>query len=338
MTSRTLVAQFKRGDAVRWRAIGIHGTDRDGWTVEGLAQKNGILPTYRVRKGRETGEALQSDLELMPSEPEQRPSNSLVSELRQAHAEYAAGLTFPDQATSLQSQAADEIERLYGEVADSALGKVIIDRCDYGHQFAKLVDHPVRDGKPRCPHCLAIGFDSQRASSEPEQSLEHEAGGSRERGTSPNRSCGTAGQSGPASSLHDAAKSFHETYCPTCPDEPCSLGLALRTANEPTTPALANAHPGYIEAANGLGIHGVWCASCGSPQGEGHLVGCPNSGASPPPAHEDAKDAARYRWLRGRVLGSEYRRIGLVYSEISEIDAQIDRILAYSTATKGNAP
>jgi hypothetical protein len=52
-----------------------------------------------------------------------------------------------------------------------------------------------------------------------------------------------------------------------------------------------------------------------------------------PPLPDDARDAARYRWLRGRVLGSEYRRIGFVYSETSDIDAQIDRILAYSGST-----
>lgn len=52
--------------------------------------------------------------------------------------------------------------------------------------------------------------------------------------------------------------------------------------------------------------------------------------ASEPPSEADTKDAARYRWLRGRVLGSEYRRIGFIYGEISEIDAQIDRILEYA--------
>lgn len=37
-------------------------------------------------------------------------SNSLVAELRAAHAEYAATQTFPDQATSLYSMAADALE------------------------------------------------------------------------------------------------------------------------------------------------------------------------------------------------------------------------------------
>lgn len=36
----------------------------------------------------------------------------LVADLRAAHAEYAATLTFPDQATSLYSMAADQIEKL----------------------------------------------------------------------------------------------------------------------------------------------------------------------------------------------------------------------------------
>lgn len=35
----------------------------------------------------------------------------------------------------------------------------VIDHCDQGHKFAKLSDHPTKDGKPRCPHCMAIGLD-----------------------------------------------------------------------------------------------------------------------------------------------------------------------------------
>jgi hypothetical protein len=58
-----------------------------------------------------------------------------------------------------------------------------------------------------------------------------------------------------------------------------------------------------------------------------------NERAAQPPG-ADTADAARYRWLRGRVLGSEYRRLGFIYSEVSEIDAQIDRILACSGSTK----
>ena len=39
----------------------------------------------------------------------------------------------------------------------------VIDSCDQGHQFAKLNDHPVNsEGRPRCPHCLAIGLDRSR--------------------------------------------------------------------------------------------------------------------------------------------------------------------------------
>ena len=37
--------------------------------------------------------------------------------------------------------------------------QVTTDMCDQGHRFAKLPDHPLRDGRPRCVHCLAIGFD-----------------------------------------------------------------------------------------------------------------------------------------------------------------------------------
>ena len=36
------------------------------------------------------------------------------------------------------------------------------------------------------------------------------------------------------------------------------------------------------------------------------------------------KDAERYRWLRGRVSGREYRRLGILYGEPSDVDAAID--------------
>ena len=39
----------------------------------------------------------------------------------------------------------------------------VIDTCAFGHKFAKLSDHPKKDGKARCPHCLAIGLDVARA-------------------------------------------------------------------------------------------------------------------------------------------------------------------------------
>ena len=45
----------------------------------------------------------------------------------------------------------------------SSLEQVVIDTCDNGHKFAKLPDHPVKDGKARCPNCLAIGFDKLKA-------------------------------------------------------------------------------------------------------------------------------------------------------------------------------
>jgi len=40
---------------------------------------------------------------------------------------------------------------------------VILDMCDYGHKFAKLHNHPHKDGRPRCPMCLSIGLDAARA-------------------------------------------------------------------------------------------------------------------------------------------------------------------------------
>lgn len=39
----------------------------------------------------------------------------------------------------------------------------VIDTCDEGgHRFAKLPNHPMRDGRPRCPHCMAVGLDRAR--------------------------------------------------------------------------------------------------------------------------------------------------------------------------------
>ena len=43
----------------------------------------------------------------------------------------------------------------------------VIDKCEFGHTFAKLPDHPTRDGSPRCPHCLAMGFDKLRGEQVP---------------------------------------------------------------------------------------------------------------------------------------------------------------------------
>jgi len=40
-----------------------------------------------------------------------------------------------------------------------SINDVVIDRCDHNHVFAKLPDHPVKDGRARCPHCLVIGLD-----------------------------------------------------------------------------------------------------------------------------------------------------------------------------------
>lgn len=39
---------------------------------------------------------------------------------------------------------------------------IVIDTCDAGHKFAKLNNHPTRDGKARCPYCLVSGFDALR--------------------------------------------------------------------------------------------------------------------------------------------------------------------------------
>ena len=44
----------------------------------------------------------------------------------------------------------------------AARKQIVIDTCDLGHKFAKLPDHPTKDGRPRCPYCMAIGIDARR--------------------------------------------------------------------------------------------------------------------------------------------------------------------------------
>jgi hypothetical protein len=65
----TLVAKFSRGQVVRWNAfVG----SSDGWIIEGL-EHNGesLLPIYKLRKGNQTGSAVQTELE--PSYPHAPP-------------------------------------------------------------------------------------------------------------------------------------------------------------------------------------------------------------------------------------------------------------------------
>lgn len=50
------------------------------------------------------------------------------------------------------------------------------------------------------------------------------------------------------------------------------------------------------------------------------------------------KDAARYRWLRGRVPGGTYRIMGVIYSEGGKgVDAAIDVAMSSNAADKGPA-
>lgn len=43
--------------------------------------------------------------------------------------------------------------------------------------------------------------------------------------------------------------------------------------------------PPVVEATNGFGISAMWCAVCGSKEGDSHLVGCPYAGAAQPPGN-----------------------------------------------------
>lgn len=66
LTSKTLVAKFRRGDVVRWNAL---CGPSDMWIVEGLEVKESLLPIYRIRKGGRIGSAVQTELELQPMQP-----------------------------------------------------------------------------------------------------------------------------------------------------------------------------------------------------------------------------------------------------------------------------
>ena len=64
----------------------------------------------------------------------------------------------PEPVPAAPEPAPSKESKLVLEVATS-----VIDTCDQGHKFAKLPDHPRRDGLARCPHCMAIGLDAATA-------------------------------------------------------------------------------------------------------------------------------------------------------------------------------
>ena len=44
------------------------------------------------------------------------------------------------------------------------IGALVIDTCSQGHRFGKLMPgHPLKDGKARCPVCMAEGLDHANA-------------------------------------------------------------------------------------------------------------------------------------------------------------------------------
>lgn len=59
------VAIFKKGQPVLWHAQAFKtDEERSGWVVEGLDEREGLLPTYRVRhlETGERGSAVQNEL------------------------------------------------------------------------------------------------------------------------------------------------------------------------------------------------------------------------------------------------------------------------------------
>ena len=125
MAEQTLVARFRKGDIVRWNALALHGDDRNGWTIEGLDEAKGLFPIYRVRKGKQTGSAVQSDLEPCPTHARlQREAQTSGAMAEDLVARLRAGAELQDTqygwapGDKLLGEAADEIERLQHENAE----------------------------------------------------------------------------------------------------------------------------------------------------------------------------------------------------------------------------
>lgn len=47
----------------------------------------------------------------------------------------------------------------------SRIYTAVIETCAHGHKFGKMDDHPIDSGgQARCPYCMSIGLDRERAS------------------------------------------------------------------------------------------------------------------------------------------------------------------------------
>ena len=69
-----------------------------------------------------------------------------------------------EKENSYLNDACAELEARIFATNPAAQGVLVIDTCDEGgHKYAKLPDHPMRQGIPRCPHCMAIGLDRARS-------------------------------------------------------------------------------------------------------------------------------------------------------------------------------
>jgi hypothetical protein len=84
---------------------------------------------------------------------------------RAASAEADVPAAAPAPATAAAPGAPQGIESMSVLAAPSpaaANGATPIVSCAQGHRFAALPDHPVTDGAPACPHCLARTVDEYR--------------------------------------------------------------------------------------------------------------------------------------------------------------------------------
>lgn len=65
---------------------------------------------------------------------------------------------------SIDDNSEQEFNELVALVRTQLQFPVLIDTCTaHNHQFAKLADHPTNEeGRPRCPHCLALFFERHR--------------------------------------------------------------------------------------------------------------------------------------------------------------------------------
>lgn len=54
---------------------------------------------------------------------------------------------------------------------DKEIDRFTVDECEFGHKYAKMTDHPHKDGRPQCPNCLSIGLTRARDRAEAAEAI-----------------------------------------------------------------------------------------------------------------------------------------------------------------------